>query len=956
MIALSGLVGGCPPANLGDGDGSGLPVPTDSDGDGIDDEADDCPNTAANVTVGADGCPLIVPPGDTDGDGVNDRDDLCGQTAPGVVVDAFGCAATQRDGDGDGVNDALDDCPGTGTGTAVGADGCAIVSTPADTDGDGIPNTDDDCPGTQPGTVADANGCASNQLDSDGDGITNNRDRCASTPAESPVDARGCAASQRDSDGDGVTDDMDTCAGSTAGAVVDAHGCSDAQRDSDGDGINDNVDACPATTMGLMVSSSGCPVAPIGGGGGGGGGPGGTGTQCAIPADCDDADACTTETCTNGFCGHSTLPDCVPCNVPPICPVIDVVFIMDTSGSMTDEAVALCSGIGQLVTALGAVGVTLQPTVLGITQTLGGPFACLTNNVVASLGGTVPGDSAACAFPGTLSAFESWGPATAIVAERFAWTPGARRVIVPISDEGPCNGDLPEGCNDPGDDRNSILNAIAVANLHNVVISPVTGTGSNSCVQTLAAGAAAGTGGTAFQSTDPVADLADALYAILLTTCDPGSCDDGNACTLIDLCVLGVCAGSVVPGCVPCAEDGDCGDNNACTDDVCTGGICEHMDNFNAATQCCTPSDGTRTVIVDGELCTDDMCDPQTGVVTHPPVELPTTCDDGHLCTENDVCTGGACAGTTISGCRECESNADCADNNVCTTDLCENDLCRYRNNYHANTSCCDPISGNITPISDQDPCTMDSCDAGTGAAVHAPISGPLCDDGLGCTTNDQCVAGTCTGTNVDNLSCAQHSDCPSGACDFGIGMCACVNATPLCLNTVPKICSVNGASCLTDADCLGNGVCLCDDPVDLDCVDDGLTMTVRVETGAGTEIVTGAQFYLSYDANCLDFQSIGPCAEEDIFTFILSVNVDENSGFVFYAVVSDPQTRELEGTSHAHALACITFTRRGSCMPKQPCIIESANPFQTILADPLGNRIPLDLCPCNPFAFMLTP
>ena len=34
---------------------------------------------------------------------------------------------------------------------------------------------------------------------------------------------------------------------------------------------------------------------------------------CAIAADCDDANACTTDTCTEGTCGHLPIADCVTC-------------------------------------------------------------------------------------------------------------------------------------------------------------------------------------------------------------------------------------------------------------------------------------------------------------------------------------------------------------------------------------------------------------------------------------------------------------------------------------------------------------------------------------------------------------------------------------------------------------------------------------------------------------------
>lgn len=948
LVGWLGLCAGCPPAV--DGDGSGQPIPVDSDGDGISDELDDCPNTAAGVAVGNDGCPVVNPPGDSDGDGVADEDDDCPNTLSGAVVDAAGCAASQRDSDGDGVNDDVDQCPGTTAGTAVGADGCVIPATATDSDGDGVPNDADDCPGTQSGRPVDARGCAANQRDSDGDGVTDHLDLCASTPPESVVDARGCAASQRDGDRDGVSDDRDECPETAAAVVVDARGCSAAQRDSDGDGVTDDVDECPGTAVGVAVGAKGCPTFGVGGGGGGGGTVGGGGgSECGVPGDCDDDNACTTETCVNGFCGHTAIANCVPCDVPPVCPVIEVVFVMDTSGSMADEAAALCAGVGQLVAALDGLGITLLPHMYGITQHPGGAFSCLTTDVVAALGGSVPGDADACPFPNTLSAFESWGPATAIVAERFGWTAGARRVVVPISDEGPCDGNLPEGCNDPGDDRDSILNAVAVANQHGVAISPVTGTGSNDCVKTLAGAAAVGTGGFAFNSTDPVADLAEAIYEILLRSCDPGACDDGNACTLGDVCVLGVCAGTATEGCVPCRNDVDCFDGNGCTSDACAAGVCEHAPNYPVETECCAPADGSRAVIDDGNICTDDVCDPETGTVAHVPTAQPTACDDGHQCTINDACEGGECAGTSIPGCRECQVNADCNDNSVCTTDLCENNLCRYRNNYHANTTCCHPVTGVILPISDQNPCTMDACNPVTGVPVHTSISGPVCDDGVGCTIFDQCVAGTCVGTDVNAMTCSADGDCPFGACDTAAGHCRCAHPTPICTEVSPKVCSVSGKSCLSDADCAGDGVCVCDHPPDADCVDDGVTVTLKIMIGAGTETVTGAQVYVDYDQQCLDFLSIAPCAGDDLFTFVLSANVNEATGLIFYAVTTNPQTRELEGTSSEHALACATFRRLGGCVPHPPCIIENANPLETILADPTGSRIPLAVCPCAP-------
>jgi hypothetical protein len=237
---------------------------------------------------------------------------------------------------------------------------------------------------------------------------------------------------------------------------------------------------------------------------------------------------------------------------------------MDTSGSMRDETTALCTGITQVIFDLKQQGVVVRANFLGITQTPGGSFSCLTDNVLGLLGGTVPGDAASCPFPNGTSAYESWGPATAIVAQRFTelslWTPGATRIIVPISDEGPCDGSLPEGCNDPGDDRASIDNAIAIATHPNnhVFVSPIVGSGADACTLNLATAVAVGTGGIVVQSKNPKLDLTDAIRQIIVDRCGvDDSCNDQNPCTSNDYCNNGVCVGTSVEV-IPCASNADC--------------------------------------------------------------------------------------------------------------------------------------------------------------------------------------------------------------------------------------------------------------------------------------------------------------------------------------------------------------------------------------------------------------
>jgi cysteine-rich repeat protein len=94
-------------------------------------------------------------------------------------------------------------------------------------------------------------------------------------------------------------------------------------------------------------------------------------------------------------------------------------------------------------------------------------------------------------------------------------------------------------------------------------------------------------------------------------------------------------------------------------------------------------------------------------------------CDDG---AENSDIADGACrTNCTLAECSVGDPEGRCADENRCTTDICSGGNCDHEYNT-------------------------------------AP-----CDDGIPCTTEDACAAGTCVG----------HDNCPDGAvCNFAIGEC----------------------------------------------------------------------------------------------------------------------------------------------------------------------------------------
>lgn len=296
---------------------------------------------------------------------------------------------------------------------------------------------------------------------------------------------------------------------------------------------------------------------------------------CSDAPDCDDANACTTDDCVAGICFHEPIPGCVPCTDGQPCPPVDLVFVMDTSGSMKDEAAALCASIDGVVDALSAGGITVHVTILGVASSPGGAFLCVEGDVVDQFGGTVPGNPGACVFPGGPFPEESWGPGSAIVAAEFPWTPNSIRVVSPIADESPCNGSFPGGCEVPGADEDAAINLIAVAQQHNVTVSPILGGGADACAAQLAFDVASATGGMVFQSTTPSSDIALAILQLVGQACVAvGECSDHNACTTNDACVDGVCAGTPIPGCTSCVLDSDCEDDFYCTQDRCFDGRC----------------------------------------------------------------------------------------------------------------------------------------------------------------------------------------------------------------------------------------------------------------------------------------------------------------------------------------------------------------------------------------------
>jgi hypothetical protein len=404
---------------------------------------------------------------------------------------------------------------------------------------------------------------------------------------------------------------------------------------------------------------------------------------CTSDDQCNDGDPCTTDTCNDGACEYDTIEGCMTCSGVEDCPEVDLVFAIDTSGSMDEDAAAVCASIDGIVSDLANSGVTVNHTILGIEETADEAddpgFSCLENSVLNLLGIDVPGTD------DELDDTEDWGPATAMLADGFDWTSGALRIIVPISDTDPQNGG---GCN--GDDDASIANAIAMANANDVIVSPIfvlphegcdAPDDPNSvdceCSIPLANQLAEQTGGTYFASTDP-SGMAAIITNLVTSACESAECDDDDPCTA-DSCDDddGICVHSDISNCCEsdedcsgemscdlqsmrcvCTADAQCGDGNDCTTDSCDSGRCSNTTIPGCGGGTNPPvGGGDNDDDDDGILNGDDNCRSvpngpnqanEAGVGNQTDTDgddLGDACDDCPDDPDNDADGDGACAG-----------------------------------------------------------------------------------------------------------------------------------------------------------------------------------------------------------------------------------------------------------------------------------------------------------------------
>ncbi len=269
----------------------------------------------------------------------------------------------------------------------------------------------------------------------------------------------------------------------------------------------------------------------------------------------------------------------------PSCSSLELVFVIDTSSSMVDEGQSLCSEFLAVKDNLASSGIQVQTRILSLNGSASPSFPCIQQSVDGLLGTDVPGTPApeievfgACPGGNEVQS-EDWGRGVAMVAGTYQWTPGSRRIIIPLFDEG-------AWCGDPltADDTTALDHAILMAQTEDVVVYPITGDGTDAAVVSQADTLASSTGGTRFASTGSNSGLSSILQALstdecnLLWDCNGSAAPD--ACEINDL-LIDDCDGDGKPDSCSvvgladgfddgsCPIDGSCGDSDGDTCDDC---------------------------------------------------------------------------------------------------------------------------------------------------------------------------------------------------------------------------------------------------------------------------------------------------------------------------------------------------------------------------------------------------
>ena len=435
------------------------------------------------------------------------------------------------------------------------------------------------------------------------------------------------------------------------------------------------------------------------------------------------------------------------------------------------------------------------------------------------------------------------------------------------------------------------------------------------------------------------------------------TCDDGLFCTTGDICdAIGQCDGgprdcSGVAG--PCVDATACNEaTDQCIVDALkpNGAACNSGDLCNAGTcgigGICTATNPVDCSAFDS-ACMAGVCDPNDGSCSAIMVTDGTACDDGDLCTMTESCQSGICtAGTPV----------DCNDGNECTNDACDPNTGACININTMNGSACtddgiactnescqegickSEIMAGACLISGLNACVMDGAlDPGNVCRV--------CNSGLLPTDYSDVPLGTTCAPTVCNAdqSGTQESNCDgNGGCipqpvlDCGAYVCDPLQST--CFT-----------ECLTLAECETGAVCSSDGVTPGICVTEKPAAIIDgpQQGNCSEEIVLDASNSTDPNGLALTYlwtQIGGPDVITNIDTmsaelrFSLPALMETDTMFRFRVVVSngafdsDPQEWLING------VACPTVMEPGSDMGDAGDMGDIGSDLSSDTSSDLGN------------------
>ncbi len=562
------------------------------------------------------------------------------------------------------------------------------------------------------------------------------------------------------------------------------------------------------------------------------------GGLCTGPPACpDDGSSCTVESCDalTAACSSVTLPDDAACDDGDLCTGLGSCV----EGQCGKGAIAPCPDDGSACTletcASAAGGCVSVPFPDGADCDDGDACtvgeSCASGTCEGGAGRLCPGDAANCQV-GVCDTATGCG--LALASDGEACDDGEPCTAGDACSGGQCGG-APATCESP-----SPCATVACVPGVGCVVTPraleaVCDDGSE-CTSGERCLNGSGPGGRDCIPIDTVSCPATGL-ACVDSACEPETgvcssinaaagraCDDGSPCTNADACQDGDCVGEARA----CPPGGLC-DDAACdpATGVCVttakaeGASCDDGAPCRVAGRCASGvCSSTATVCAgDGDPCSDERCEPLTGLCSSTPSLDASPCDDGDPCSTTSSCTSGQCVGPADASCP--------SDGDVCTTDACVPGLgCVY---LPAPAGPCD--DGSVCTTGDActglgpgcvgtkatcpggvGACDRAACDPLSGCFVETEDDGAFCDDGNPCSMDDRCSNGTCSGAP---LPCDDATGtCRVAVCDAAVGGCtvALADVGAPCEDgracTVTQACSDSGDCEGTPVSCPSDGVC----------------------------------------------------------------------------------------------------------------------------------------------------